>query len=168
VTGHLADAPALLDQLAATPPPALLAKYVQPPLEDRPASGLDLILEGFLLHHGASRVFHGDDRGPRVLAGDYCYAEGLVRVAESGDLVVIEALADLIALSASLVATDRRDALPALWSLTVDIIRTPYPARLAAVGDAKRTYRKTGATEALRALGDDLPATTALREVFAR
>ena len=166
MTGPVADAPALLDRLTQTPPPPLLAEHVRPPLGERAASGLDLILEGFLLHHGTSRVFEGSDQGPRVLAGDYCYAEGLVRVATSGDLFVIEALADLIALSASLVATRRRDVLPALWATTVASIAAPDPIHQAEFGAAKQALRGAANADGLLALGRDLPLTRELEPVL--
>ena len=66
------------------------------------AAGLDLILEGFLLHHGQARHLTPSGPGREVLAGDYCYAHGLVRITGAGDLFVVEALADLIALGAGL------------------------------------------------------------------
>lgn len=166
MTGPVVDAPALLDRLAQTPPPALLAALVQPPLSDREASGLDLILEGFLLHHGTSRVFDGREQSPRVLAGDYCYAEGLVRVAASGDLVVIEVLADLIALSASLVATHRRDVLPALWATTVTSIARADVDYQGAFSASKQAFRRDGRADDLLALGRGLPVAAELRSVL--
>ena len=49
------------------------------------AVGLDLILEGFLLHHGAPAPPRArPSPGREVLAGDYCYAHGLVRIADVG------------------------------------------------------------------------------------
>ena len=159
MSGPVADAPALLDRLASTPPPALLATHVQPPLAEHAASGLDLILEGFLLHHGRSRVFDGTDPSPRVLAGDYCYAEGLVRVATSGDLFVIEALADLIALSASLVAMDRRDVLGSLWATTVETIARSDDRRQAAFLAAKDGFRAASDARGLLALGQEFALT---------
>ena len=75
----------------------VLVPLVCPPLAREHALGLELILEGFLLHHGASRHVLQVEMGAAVLAGDYCYAQGLVRVAATGDLSVVEALADLVA-----------------------------------------------------------------------
>ena len=113
----LAREPALAGRLIEPEAPPLLAPLVSPPLEPGQAAGLDLILEGFLLHHGAARHLAPDEPG-EVLAGDYCYAHGLVRIADSGDLFVIEALADLIALGAGLVAGGDRAALSPLWRAT--------------------------------------------------
>ena len=110
--------PGIAERIAAPPP--LLARHASPPLAPDEATGLDLILEGFLLHHGRPRG--NPPASGLVLAGDACYAEGLVRVAAAGDLVVIRLLADLIARSASLVADQRRDLLPVLWAATVATI----------------------------------------------
>ena len=66
-----------------------------------------MILEGFLLHHGRPRHVENVPMGAAVLAGDYCYAQGLVRIAATGDLAMVEALGDLVALSAAAVASGR-------------------------------------------------------------
>lgn len=122
VHSALAAQPALAPGLVTPQPDPVLAPLVAPPLTPDQATGLDLILEGFLLHHGRPRHLDIADAGTRVLAGDYCYAQGLVRVAEAGDLEVIEVLADLVALSSALVAAGRRDRLPALWRTTAAAI----------------------------------------------
>ncbi|MDH3226405.1 MAG: hypothetical protein OEM67_04860 [Thermoleophilia bacterium] len=93
------------------------------------ADGLDLILEGFLLHHGRPRLATSDDADARLLAGDYCYARGLVRVAEAGDLGAIGALSRLIALSSALVAEGERETLAALWTATARAIGEGDEAR---------------------------------------
>ena len=98
-----------------------------PGLSTDHAAGLDLILEGFLLHHGRPRHLDLPDIGRRVLAGDYCYAHGLVWVAETGDLRIIELLADLVAMSAALVSTGDRDGLPPLWRTTIAAIAHDDP-----------------------------------------
>ncbi|MFN8108922.1 MAG: hypothetical protein U0Y82_03630 [Thermoleophilia bacterium] len=106
--------------------PLLLAPRVSPPLTPAQAVGLDLILEGFLVHHGTPRALTRADEEPHgVLAGDYCYASGLVEVSASGDLFVIRALALLVAHSAGLVAAGRREVLPDLWLGTVAAIAGP-------------------------------------------
>ena len=134
---------------------------VEPDQMFRQAAGLDLILEGFLLHHGRPRYLRLGDRGRAVLAGDYCYAHGLVRIADAGDLFLIEALSDLIALGAGLVATGERAALAPLWRGTA--------AAIAARGtddDQAAVARYTEAREHIR-LGDLPPAIAAL-EILAR
>lgn len=148
VRAALAEQPSLATDLVEPPSPALLAGLVAPPLTAAQAAGLDLILEGFLLHHGRPRHLAPADPGRRVLAGDYCYAQGLVRVAAAGDLEVIEALADLVALSAALVADERREDLPALWRATA--------AAIAGEGGGELQVRVRAAKRALQA-GDGAP-----------
>ncbi|MFN8121005.1 MAG: hypothetical protein U0237_01110 [Thermoleophilia bacterium] len=135
--------PTLATRVRPDAAPALLAPLVTPPLHAAHAQGVDLILEGFLAHHGTPRQLVEDaDTGTRVLAGDYCYASGLVTVAASGDLFVIRALGGLVAVSAGLVAADRRADLPALWLGTMAAIAGPRgPEAEAAFGDALRAMR---------------------------
>jgi hypothetical protein len=155
-----------------------------PPLSAEQASGLDLILEGFLLHHGRPRALRMPDGGRRVLAGDLCYAHGLVRVAESGDLFVIAALSDLIALGAGLAAREAeiggasREALPDLWRATTAAIAARAPAGPRGAGGpsevgarrflaATRELRERGDATALAALAAVLPPTPGLAEALA-
>src|SRR5581483_8020423 len=63
--------------------------------EERFALGLETIYEGYLLHYGRPRLFTPRDRHTTLLLGDYLYAHGLVRVAETRD---VDAVADLAAL----------------------------------------------------------------------
>jgi hypothetical protein len=70
-----------------------------PPLH---ALGLETIYEGYLVHYGRSRIFAPADRDTAVLLGDYLYAHGLVRIAETGDVAAVAALADLISRCAQL------------------------------------------------------------------
>lgn len=172
----LAGEPALADALDLADPPPLLAPLVMPPLTAEQALGLDLILEGFLLHHGRPRALRIDDGGRRVLAGDLCYAHGLVRVAEAGDLFVIAALSDLIALGAGLAARDGEaggsdpDALPALWRATTAAIaaRAGGPSEVATRRflAATRALREGGDAGPLAALAEGLPPTPGLDEVL--
>jgi hypothetical protein len=168
----LADEPALAADLVDPGPGLLLAPLVCPPLEQSQGEGLDLILEGFLLHHGEPRHLRPPGRGQRVLAGDYCYARGLVRVAGAGDLFVIDALADLIALSAGLVAQARRDLLAPLWLVTAAAIGGRRRAggeelalRFAA---AKLALRRDDDPGPLHALAAEHGPAEALAEAFAR
>ena len=156
----LAREPALAGELIEPEAPPLLAPLVSPPLDPQQAAGLDLILEGFLLHHGVGRHLAPAEPGREVLAGDYCYAHGLVRIADSGDLFVIEALADLIALGAGLVAAGDRGALAPLWRATTVAIASrgddggDVAARYLA---AKRVLRSEGDRGPLGALAALLP-----------
>lgn len=144
----LAAEPGLADGFADPTPRLVMAPLVAGALDPDAAAGLDLILEGFLLHHGTPRHLTVEDPGRRVLAGDYCYASGLTRVAATGDLRVIALLAELVALSSALVATGDRDGLAPLWRATAHAIADPDPA-----GD--ESLRR--ATTALRAHSDTGP-----------
>jgi hypothetical protein len=164
------DELAVAGPLREPPGEALLGPLVSPPLTPHEAAGLDLILEGFLLHHGRPRHLSGG-AGRQVLAGDYCYAFGLVRIAASGDLFVVEALADLIALGAGLVAAGEREALTTLWRATAAVIAARRePGGDAAAGRflaAQRRLRADGDAGALEELAARLPPTPALAEAFA-
>jgi hypothetical protein len=167
----LADEPAFAADLVEPEPAPLLSPLVCPPLDPEQAAGLDLILEGFLLHHGRPRHLRPPERGRRVLAGDYCYAQGLVRVAGGGDLFVIETLADLIALGAGLVAQDRRSLLAPLWLATAAVIGrhgTPDGAELALrFSVAKLALRRDDDGGPLRALAEELGPAERLEEALA-
>jgi hypothetical protein len=62
----------------------------------RHSVGLETIYEGYLVHYGRSRLFSPADRDTALLLGDYLYAHGLVRIAETGDVAAVAALAELI------------------------------------------------------------------------
>jgi hypothetical protein len=66
------------------------------------ALGLETIYEGYLVHYGRSRLFAPADRDAALLLGDYLYAHGLVRVAETGDVKAVADLAELISRCARL------------------------------------------------------------------
>ena len=68
----------------------------------RHAVGLETIYEGYLVHYGRSRLFAPADRDTALLLGDYLYAHGLVRIAESGDVKAVADLAELISRCAQL------------------------------------------------------------------
>jgi hypothetical protein len=171
VRAVLADEVALADELIDPEAPPLLAPLVIPLLGPDQAIGLDLILEGFLLHHGRPRHVAPAARGREVLAGDYCYAHGLVRIAAAGDLFVVSALADLIALGAGIVAAGERAGLVPLWRATTWAIAArngPRPheveARFRAAQDALRAGEGHGPLDALAA---GLPPTPGLKEALA-
>jgi len=65
---------------------------------DRFALGIETIYEGYLVHYGRSRLFAPEDEDTALLLGDYLYAQGLVRVAETGDVTAVADLAELISL----------------------------------------------------------------------
>jgi hypothetical protein len=115
VRADLIQDPTLAQGVAHTPAAPLLAPVVSPPLAFEDAIGVDLILEGFLAHHAHPREIALTATADVVLAGDYCYAAGLVRVARANDLFVIDVLAQLVALSAGVVARGHRAQLPTIW-----------------------------------------------------
>jgi len=86
-------------------------------LEDQSrAFTLEAVFEGYLLHYDSPRAFTGMDADLRLLAGDALYALGLARVAESGDLLAVAELADLISLCAQAEAEGRREVIGELWA----------------------------------------------------
>jgi hypothetical protein len=64
---------------------------------ERHLLGVEMIREGYLLHHGRSRLFAQDDPDLALLTGDYLYAAGLVEICATGDLEAVRTLAALIA-----------------------------------------------------------------------
>lgn len=163
---ELASDPILAGRLLAREAAPVLAPHGSPALDPVQAVGLDLILEGFLAHHGTP--LHLEDPDDRhVLAGDFCYASGLVRVAEAGDVEVIALLADLVARSAGLVAEGRGEALPDLWAaVTEAVARTDRADAVAALGDALDAL-DAGDDAPLAALAGGGPARDRLGEVMA-
>jgi hypothetical protein len=85
------------------------------------ALGLETIYEGYLVHYGRSRLFAPADRDLALLLGDYLYAHGLVHVAETGDVVAVSDLAELISLCSQALA-DRRDGDGAAWAATASAL----------------------------------------------
>jgi hypothetical protein len=69
---------------------------------ERFALGVETIYEGYLLHYGRPRLFAPPDEDVALLLGDYLYAHGLVRIAATGDLAAVAALAELISTCAAL------------------------------------------------------------------
>jgi hypothetical protein len=68
---------------------------------------LEVVREGYLLHYGEPRAFDEIDDDLRLLGGDSLYAQGLARLAESGDLEAVAELADLISASAQAETEER-------------------------------------------------------------
>jgi hypothetical protein len=76
---------------------------------------LDAVREGYLLHYGEPRLFAGHDDDLAVLAGDYLYALGIERLAQSGDTAAVLELAELIGACAQRHVEGREDEVPGLW-----------------------------------------------------
>ena len=79
--------------------------------------GLETIYEGYLVHYGRSRLFAPPDRDTALLLGDYLYAHGLVRIAETGDVKAVADLAELLSRCAHLRA-EGEDGDGAEWAST--------------------------------------------------
>ncbi len=104
---------------ALRPDPEREQELVFSPLLGDPllALGLETVYEGYLLHHGRSRVFAPPDRDLALLLGDALLAQGLVRVAETGSLVAVEDLACLLSLC-SQARAEHRPGDGAAWAAT--------------------------------------------------
>ncbi len=163
----LAAEPTLGPDLLSTPAPPLLAPLAEPALMPSAAVGLDLILEGFLLHHGTPRQLAVSDRGRQVLAGDYCYAAGLVRVASAGELFMIEALSALIAAGAGMAARDDHAAMVPLWRATVRAIAGDEPGLRSRYWSATAALERGDPSE-LERLAAELGPTLGLEEALRR
>jgi hypothetical protein len=81
------------------------------------ALGVETIYEGYLVHYGRSRLFAQTDADTTLLLGDYLYAHGLVRVADTGNVAAVADLAELISLCAQARA-DGRDGDGEAWAAT--------------------------------------------------
>jgi hypothetical protein len=80
---------------------------------------IEAVREGYLLHYGGvggGRIMSREDEDLALLAGDRLYALGLERLAATGDLDAVHALADLIALSAQAQAADDASLADAVWA----------------------------------------------------
>jgi hypothetical protein len=83
------------------------------------ALGVETIYEGYLLHFGTPRLFSPSDGDVALLLGDYLYAHGLVRIAATGELDAVAALAELISTCAAL----RADGEPGDGDAWIDCVR---------------------------------------------
>jgi hypothetical protein len=83
----------------------------------RQALGLETIYEGYLLHHGRSRLFAPTDPDIALLLGDTLLAHGLVRIAALGDAAAIADLAMLLSLCSQVRAEGRAGDAEA-WAAT--------------------------------------------------
>jgi hypothetical protein len=85
------------------------------------ALGIETIYEGYLVHYGHSRLFAPADDDTALLLGDYLYAQGLVRIAETGDAAAVADLADLISLCGQGRA-ESRDGDGVAWAATAALL----------------------------------------------
>jgi hypothetical protein len=103
--------------------------------DGRFALGLETIYEGYLLHYGRPRLFAPPDDDTALLLGDYLYAHGLVRIAETGDVEAVAVLAELISECAALRA-DGRSGDGEAWVRAATRLCGPEPPTAAAPGRA--------------------------------
>jgi hypothetical protein len=85
------------------------------------ALGVETIYEGYLVHYGRSRLFAAPDGEAALLLGDYLYAHGLVRVAETGNVDAVADLAELISLCAQ-ARSEGRDGDGPAWAATCALL----------------------------------------------
>ena len=78
------------------------------------ALGVETIYGGYLVHYGRPRLFAPADDHVAILLGDCLYAHGLVRIAATGDIDAVAALAELISACAALRA-EGEDGDGAAW-----------------------------------------------------
>jgi hypothetical protein len=115
--------------------------------------GVETIYEGYLVHYGRSRLFAPSDEDTALLLGDYLYAHGLVRVAETGDVAAVADLAELISLC-SQARADGRNGDGAAWVATAALLGA------GALDEGRRALRLDGddgvlEREARDAVGDE-------------
>ncbi len=83
---------------------------------------LRLVREGHDLHYGATHGRPAGDADLALLDGDRLYAAGLERLAATGDLEAIRALADLISACARAAAEGRPEAAAESWRATARLL----------------------------------------------
>lgn len=126
---------------------------------ERHGLGLETIYEGYLVHYGRPRLFAPTDADTALLLGDYLYAHGLVRIAETGDVAAVADLAELISLCAQGRA-EGRDGDGAAWAATAACLG------VRGLHDARDRLRLHGESDALereaRLAAGDEPVAAAL------
>jgi hypothetical protein len=111
------------------------------PLADaRYALGLETIYEGYLCHYGRPRLFAPRDDETALLLGDYLYAHGLVRIADTGNVDAVAELAGLISLCAHLRA-EREEGDGEAWAAT-SVALSSGPSDDGAVDRALAAHRE--------------------------
>ncbi|MSO58119.1 MAG: hypothetical protein EXQ77_03660 [Thermoleophilia bacterium] len=126
----------------------------------RLALGFETVYEGYLLHHGRARAFGSDDPDLALLLGDTLLAQGLVRVAEAGNVRAVEDLAHLLSLC-SQARAEGRPGDGVAWAATA--------ARLGAGGleDARAALRDGLDASPLEAVARDVAGDEAVTRALA-
>ena len=106
--------------------------------------GVETIYEGYLVHYGRSRLFAPADEDTALLLGDYLYAHGLVRIAETGNVAAVSDLAELISLCTQARAEGRNGDGPA-WAATSALLGR------GGLREARDALRLDGRADALEA-----------------
>jgi hypothetical protein len=114
-------------------------RVFSPLADERYALGLETIYEGYLCQDGTPRLFAPADDETALLLGDYLYAHGLVRVAQTGSVQAVAELAELISLCARLRAENVGGDGEA-WAATAAALG-PYPPDDAALARALAAHR---------------------------
>ena len=151
-----AESPVWADALLPERAPEPVFSLLAPP---ELGLGVETIYEGYLVHYGRSRLFAPLDDDVALLLGDYLYAHGLVRVAETGNTAAVADLAEVIALC-SQARADGRDGDGAAWAATAALLGQ---GGLRDARDAMRLGRRPAVLERLaRASAGDGPVDAAL------
>ena len=124
------------------------------------AVGLETVYEAYLVHYGLPRLFATGEESERVLLGDYLYAHGLVRVAETGDVGAVADLAELISLCAQARA-DGRSGDGQAWAATAACLGAGD------LDDAREALRLEGDPVELEALARRSAGDAAVDEALA-
>jgi len=101
-----AESPVWASALRAVPD---LEPVFSPLVPEPLGVGFETVYEAYLVHYGRPRLFAAPDADDAVLLGDYLYAHGLVRIAESGGVPAVAVMAGLIARCAALRADGGAD-----------------------------------------------------------
>jgi hypothetical protein len=121
--------------------------------------GVETIYEGYLVHYGRPRLFAPADEDTGILLGDYLYAHGLVRIAETGNVAAVSDLAELISLCTQARA-DGGNGDGAAWAATSALLGR---GQLVDARDALRSHGRADLLEtAARAAAGDEPVDRAL------
>ena len=129
-----AESPLWAEQLRADPEREPVFGALAP---ERFALGLETIYEGYLVHYGRSRLFAPGEAETALLLGDYLYAHGLVRIAATGELDAVAALAELISTCAAL----RADGEPGDGDAWVACAHRLEPSNSLLQGEVERALR---------------------------
>jgi hypothetical protein len=103
VAGAHAESPLWAQALRAEPEWQPVFSELAP---ERFATGLETVYEAYLVHYGRPRLFDPPGGDEAVLLGDYLYAHGLVRIAETGGVRAVAVMAALISRCAAARAAD--------------------------------------------------------------